>query len=56
MNILLDTLLMRRTRRMRRQTLGQLDAHLLRDIGLDGYSFNEIVTGRDITRLQDRRR
>jgi uncharacterized protein YjiS (DUF1127 family) len=56
MSVLLDTLMMRRTRRRHTTDFRQLDAHLLRDIGLDGYDFNRMVTGRDFARLQDRRR
>ena len=56
MNILIDTLLLRRTRRRHPDSLRYLDAHLLRDVGLDGYEINRMVTGRDFARLQGRRR
>ena len=46
---------MQRARRQRRNlnALRSLDAHLLRDIGLDRYAHNGVVDERDIGRLQD---
>ena len=53
---LFQSLLARRARRQRLDSLSHLDDRLLQDIGFDRYSFNELVTGRDLTRLQERRR